>query len=109
MVAVLPLESAADGRQMLPSGWRPPAPFSVRVYYRDERRPPDTLWLMPYHRHPSGAQIYLAAGPAGQRIDESLVQAVDLGEVPKDAAVQLVTAQDASGLTVYTTLKQTLN
>ncbi len=106
---MLSLEPSADGRRMLPPGWRPPAPFTVRVFYWDPGRAPEDLWLMPYHRHPSGAQIYLAVGPAGKRVDAGLVRAVDLSAVPKNAAVQLVTDRDSSGLTVFAPMNHTLN
>lgn len=100
---------AGQGRAVLPSGWSPPVPFEVRIYYWDPARPVTVLWVMPYVRFPSGLVGFTAVGPAGQPFDGAAVRYIDKSQVPPWAVLHVQTDFNTAGRRVYGQLNHTLN
>lgn len=92
------------------AAYRPPMPFPVVVRYWDRGRGPDVLWTMPYAVDGQGrVLVYLAVGPAGQRVSDYLIADVDRRGLPRGSRVQICTEENSEGVTVYSRPEHTMN
>lgn len=94
----------------LPDGWRPRMPFAVVVRYWRGERPPEILWTAPLLVDADGrVTLYVAAGPAGQRVDAHTVAHLGHPPMPRWTQVHVVTETATDGSRVYGVPAHTAN
>jgi hypothetical protein len=105
-----PLPSTAAIARAL-AAWRPPMPFTVVIAYQPgTHRSPDHLWVTPYMLDAGGETVsYLAAGPAGKAVNQSMIAALGWSDVAEDVTVHVAMGADQIGRQVFTAPLHTAN
>jgi hypothetical protein len=93
----------------VPATWHPPVPFPMQLWYGSWRRPVQ-LWTFPSLVGDDGqVLLYVAVGPAGQPVRESLITKVVHRPLPRRARIKVLMEQDRSGQMVFAAPSHTAN